>query len=37
MTYDDQNLEINPSMIVIGLGYATCLLLAIAWVATLTA
>ena len=35
MTYEEQNLEINPSMILMGLGYATCLMLAIAWVATL--
>ena len=35
MTYEEQNLEINPSMILMGLGYAACLMLAIAWVATL--
>ena len=37
MTYEDRNLEINPSMILLGLGYAACLMLAIAWVATLAA
>ena len=35
MTYEEQNLEINPSMILLGLGYAACLMLAIAWVATI--
>jgi hypothetical protein len=35
MTYDNnQNLEINPSMILLGLGYATSLCVAIGWVAT---
>ena len=36
MTYNDnQNLDIDPAMIILGLGYATCLILAITWVASL--
>ena len=37
MTYDernDENLEINPSTIILGIGYATSLCVAIGWVAT---
>ena len=30
----NENLSIDPAMIVLGLGYATSLLLAIGWVAT---
>jgi hypothetical protein len=36
MTYDkknQQNLDIDPAMIIIGLGYATCLCLTIGWLA----
>ena len=38
MTYDERNderLEIDPSMILLGLGYATSLCVAIGWVASL--
>ena len=37
MTYDEQNnenLDINPSMIILGIGYATSFCVAIGWVAT---
>lgn len=37
MTYDDQNdqnLDIDPAMILLGLGYATSLCVLIGWVAT---
>lgn len=35
MTSDDQNnLDIDPSMIVLGLGYVTCLFVAIGWMAS---
>jgi len=37
MTYDErknQNLDIDPSMIILGIGYATSLCVAIGWVAT---
>lgn len=35
MTYDDQNdLNIDPAMILIGLGYAAGLFVAIGWVAS---
>ena len=37
MTYDErnnENLDINPSMIILGIGYATSLCVAIGWVAT---
>lgn len=33
--HTDQMLDIDPSMIILGLGYATSLLLAIGWLATL--
>lgn len=32
MTYDDQNLDIDPAMILLALGYAAALLVAIGWV-----
>ena len=35
MTYDEQNLELDAQMIILGLGYATSLIVAIGWVATL--
>lgn len=37
MTYDEQinqNLDIDPAMILLGLGYATSLCVAIGWVAS---
>jgi hypothetical protein len=35
MTYNENhNLDIDPAMIILGLGYATCLLVTIAWVAS---
>ena len=37
MTYDDHNnqiLDIDPSTVLLGLGYATALLVAIGWVAS---
>ena len=37
MTYNENhNLDIDPAMIILGLGYATCLLMTIAWVASFT-
>ena len=39
MTYDDQsqqNLTIDPAMILMGLGYAATLLVAIGWIASYT-
>jgi hypothetical protein len=36
MTYNEnQNLDIDPAMIILGLGYATCLIVGIAWIASL--
>jgi hypothetical protein len=35
MTYDEQKLELGPQIIILGLGYATSLIVAIGWVATL--
>ena len=35
MTYDEQNQELDATMIVLGLGYATGLLALVSWVATL--
>jgi plasmid maintenance system killer protein len=35
MNFDDQRLDIDPSIIVLGLGYASFLMTAIAWVASL--
>ena len=36
MTYNDNhNLDIDPAMIILGLGYATCLIVGITWVASL--
>lgn len=35
MTFDKQNLDIDSTMIVMGLGYATALLVLVGWVATL--
>ena len=32
--HSDPNLDINPSMILLGLGYATGLVVAIGWLAT---
>lgn len=37
MTYDEhnnENLDIDPGMVLLGLGYATVLFVAIGWVAT---
>jgi hypothetical protein len=34
MTYDDQKLDLDPAMIILGLGYATALLVIIGWIAT---
>lgn len=35
MTYDEQNQDLDPTMIILGLGYASALMLIIGWVATL--
>ena len=37
MTYDEQNnqnLDIDPALILLGIGYATLLCIAVAWVAS---
>ena len=34
MTYDEQNLDLDPTLIILGLGYASIFLIAIAWVAS---
>lgn len=34
MTYDEQKLDLDPTLIILGLGYACILLLVIGWVAT---
>ena len=37
MTYNEnQNLDIDPATIILGLGYATTLIVLIAWVASIT-
>lgn len=35
--HNDPNLNIDPSMIILGLGYTTSLIVAIGWLATLLA
>ena len=35
MNYDEQKLDLDPAMIILGLGYASALLVVIGWVATL--
>jgi hypothetical protein len=35
MTYDEQKQDLDPTIIILGLGYATTLLVIIGWVATL--
>ena len=35
MTYDEQKLDLDPTIIILGLGYASALLIIIGWVATL--
>jgi len=35
MTYDEQKLDLDPTLIILGLGYATALLVTIGWLATL--
>jgi len=35
MTYDEQNQDLDPTIIILGLGYASTLLVIIGWVATL--
>jgi len=36
MTYNEnQNLDIDPAMIILGLGYATTLVVLVAWVASI--
>jgi hypothetical protein len=35
MTYDEQNQDLDPTIIILGLGYATALMVIIGWVATL--
>ena len=35
MTYDEQNQDLDPTIILLGLGYATTLMVIIGWVATL--
>jgi len=37
MTYDEQKQDLDFTMIVLGLGYATSLLVLVGWVATLVA
>ena len=32
---NNEQLDIDPSMIILGIGYATCLCVSIGWVATL--
>jgi len=34
MTYDEQKLDLDPTPIILGLGYACALLVVIGWVAT---
>jgi hypothetical protein len=34
MTYDERNLDLDPTIIILGLGYACILLIVIGWVAT---
>ena len=34
MTYDEQKLDLDPTLIILGLGYACALLIAIGWVAS---
>jgi hypothetical protein len=34
MTYDEQKLDLDPTLIILGLGYACALLVAIGWVAS---
>ena len=35
MTYDEQKLDLDSTIIILGLGYASALLTIIGWVATL--
>ena len=35
MTYDEQRQDLDPAIIILGLGYASTLLAIIGWVATL--
>ena len=35
MTYDEQNQDLDSTIIILGLGYACALLVIIGWVATL--
>jgi len=35
MTYDEQKLELDAQEIILGLGYATSLIVTIGWLATL--
>ena len=35
MTYDEQKQDLDPTIILLGLGYASLLLIAIGWVASL--
>jgi hypothetical protein len=35
MTYNEQELKLDSEMIILGLGYATSLIVAIGWVASL--
>lgn len=34
MTYDEQKPELDPTMIILGLGYATSLLVLVGWIAS---
>jgi hypothetical protein len=34
MTYDEQKLDLDPTLIILGLGYACIMLIVIGWVAT---
>jgi hypothetical protein len=35
MTFDEQTQDLDPTIIILGLGYASALLVIIGWVATL--
>ena len=34
MTYDEQKLDLDPTLIILGLGYACALLVVIGWIAS---
>ena len=35
MTYDERKLDLDPTIIILGLGYACAFLVTIGWIATL--